>query len=156
MNKRRDWQGFTPSPNFSLVLLSQTKPHSWACCPTAQFYPEPTDPWYLITLDSWCLVTLAAGWLHWESLLDGFNQNPFCLSCFLLVSVHPHYLPSIFSLAGKSHFFLYSELSLVLYWGFFSPIVMVLEWNLCFYYYHLHYYQTLVFLWQREPSVYQN
>ena len=92
-----------------------------------------------LTLGIWSpsIVDVWSPWLltSLRILLDGFNRNPFCLSCFLLVSFHPHYLPSIFSLAGNSHFFLYSELSLVLYWGFLSPIATVLEWNLFFFFF---------------------
>lgn len=77
---------------------------------------QPSFTQNSLTLGIWSpsIVDVWSPWLltSLRILLDGFNQNPFCLSCFLLVSFHPHYLPSIFSLAGKSHFLLYSELSL--------------------------------------------
>lgn len=100
---------------------------------------QPSFTQNSLTLGIWSpsIVDVWSPWLltSLRILLDGFNQNPFCLSCFLLVSFHPHYLPSIFSLAGKSHFLLYSELSL----GYTKVSFLLLQqfWSEIFFFFFL-------------------
>lgn len=75
--------------------------------------------------------------------LGRFSLNPFYPWCSLLLIFHPltHSLSNI-----NSHLtMMYSELNPVPYWGFSSPIALVLN-KICFY--HFIYCRALGFLWQ--------